>query len=175
MGEVHPIFLVEYDPSWPQKYADEAECLRSLFSLDLVTRIEHYGSTSVPGLAAKPVIDILMEISSFEAAELEMIPVLDNLGYGYDWYAEHLVFFKGYGSNAPLKYHIHVAPSDHPLMDGLLFRDYLRKYPKTAQKYEALKWVLAEQYRNDREGYTNAKSDFVREINEKARKEKDGL
>ena len=169
LGVIYPIFVVEYDPSWPQHYADEARFLRSLFGPDLVTRIEHYGSTSVPGLAAKPVIDILVEVTSFEAAKREMIPVLDDLGYGHDWPAEHLAFFKGYGVNAPVKHHLHVAPGGHPVMDGLLFRDYLRKHPETARLYEELKYALAEQYRNDREGYTDAKSEFVREITERAR------
>lgn len=175
MRKVFPIFLVEYDPSWPQMYADEAKHLRSLFGPDLVTRIEHYGSTSVPGLAAKPVIDIIVEVTSFEAAEREMIPVLDKLGYGYDWYKGHLAFFKGYDIDAPVKAHIHVAPAGHPLMDGLLFRDYLRKHPDVAREYEKLKWALAEQYEYDREGYTEAKSEFVSEITERARREQSAL
>ena len=123
LGKLFPIEIVEYDPRWPQLYEEEARFLRERFGPDLIVRIEHYGSTAVPGLAAKPVIDVLVEITSFEAAEREIVPVLDEkLGYGYNWHKDHMVFFKGYFSDDPVKYHLHMAPGDHPLMDGLLFR-----------------------------------------------------
>ncbi len=173
MGDAHPIFLAEYDPGWPRAYAEEATLLRSLFGDELVTRIEHIGSTAVPGLAAKPVIDILVEVTSLEAAEREMIPSLEERGYRHDWYKGHLFFFKGYASNAPLKYHIHVGPSDGPLMDCLLFRECLRNDAETARAYEDLKRYLAEQYRNDREAYTESKSGFVTETTERARAEQE--
>lgn len=171
LGKLFPIEIVEYDPRWVQLYEEEARFLRERFGPELIARIEHYGSTAVPGSAAKPVIDILVEITSFEAAKREILPVLDNLGYGYSWYNGHMAFFKGYSTDNPVKYHLHMAPGDHPLMDGLLFRDYLRKHPETAREYEKLKYRLAEVHHHDREAYTEAKTDFVREITEKAKKE----
>ncbi|HET6456864.1 MAG TPA: GrpB family protein [Armatimonadota bacterium] len=171
LGKLFPIEIVPYDPNWPQLYEEEARFLRERFGPELIVRIEHYGSTAVPGLAAKPVIDILVEITSFEAAKAGIQPVLENLGYGYNWYSEHMVFFKGYFSEGAPRYHLHMAPGDHTIMDGLLFRDYLLKHPEAAREYEALKYRLAEIQHFDREAYTEAKTTFVREITEKAKRE----
>jgi len=171
LGKLFPIEIVEYDPSWPKRYEEEARFLRERFGPELIVRIEHYGSTAVPGLPAKPVIDILVEITSFDAAKREILPVLEKLGYGYSWYNGHMVFFKGYSTDNPVKYHLHMAPGDHPLMDGLVFRDYLRFHPETAREYEALKYRLAEIHHHDREAYTEAKTDFVRQITEQAKEE----
>ena len=170
LGKLFPIEIVEYDPGWPALYEEEARFLREQFGPELIVRIEHYGSTAVPGLAAKPVIDILVEITSFEAAREGIQPVLEGLGYGYDWYKHHMAFFKGYFTEGAQKYHLHMAPGDHPLMDGLLFRDYLRIHRETAKEYEALKYRLAEVHHFDREAYTDAKTAFVREITDRARR-----
>jgi GrpB-like predicted nucleotidyltransferase (UPF0157 family) len=172
LGRRFPIVLTPYDPRWPQLFEQEAELLRSKLPSHILTGIEHYGSTAVPGLAAKPIIDILVEVVSFEAAEAACVPILEGLTYGYNWYAGHMAFFKGYiPEEQPLKYHIHMAPGSHHVMDGLLFRDYLRKHPDIARQYEELKYRLAETYRYDREGYTEAKGEFVSEITEKAKDE----
>lgn len=174
LGRLFPLEIVEYDPTWPRLYEEEARFLRERFGPELIVRIEHYGSTAVPGLAAKPVIDILVEITSFEAAKREIQPVLEKLGYGYNWYQDHMAFFKGYFSEGHQKYHLHMAPGDHRLMDGLLFRDYLRTHPEIARDYEELKYRLAEVHHFDREAYTEAKTAFVREITEKAKREPAG-
>jgi GrpB-like predicted nucleotidyltransferase (UPF0157 family) len=171
LGKLFPIEIVEYDPSWPRLYEKEAGFLRERFGPELIVRIEHYGSTAVPGLAAKPVIDILVEITSFEAAKAGIQPVLENLGYGYNWYNRHMAFFKGYFSEGAQKYHLHMAPGDHPIMDDLFFRDYLLKHPEAAREYEELKYRLAEIHHHDREAYTEAKTDFVRQITDQAKKE----
>ena len=171
LGKLFPIEIVEYDPNWPGLYEKEAGFLRERFGPELIVRIEHYGSTAVPGLAAKPVIDILVEITSFEAAKAKIQPALEGLGYAYNWYSAHMVFFKGYFSEGAPRYHLHMAPGDHTIMDGLLFRDYLRQHPETAREYEALKYRLAEIRHFDREAYTEAKTDFVRQITERAKRE----
>jgi GrpB-like predicted nucleotidyltransferase (UPF0157 family) len=172
LGKLFPIVVVEYDPRWVELYEEEARFLKATFGPDVIVRTEHYGSTAVPGLAAKPVIDILVEIASFEIAERVVRPVLEPLGYGYNWYSGHMAFWKGYFPELPQKYHLHMAPGDHPLMDNLLFRDYLIEHPETAREYEKLKYRLAELHRNDREAYTDAKADFIKEITERARKER---
>lgn len=164
LGELFPIIIVDYDPAWPGYYRTEADFLNSRFS-DVIISTEHYGSTSIPGLAAKPCIDILVEITSFEEVNNKIVPVLEELNYGHDSYKGHIAFFKGYFPvNESLKYHLHMAPLGHPLFDGLLFRDYLRTHPEKAKEYEALKYHLAQIYRTDREAYTEAKGDFVKEI-----------
>lgn len=164
MGQVFPIVIVAHDPDWARIYEEEEALLWSRLPEDVVTRIEHYGSTAVPGLDAKPVIDILVAVTSFAAAEKQCIEVLDELGYGFNWYAGHMAFFKGYFTDEPVKHHIHMAPGDHPLMDNLLFRNYLRAHTHTAKRYERLKYELAELHRTDREAYTDAKGGFVAEI-----------
>lgn len=173
-GRRFPIYLVEYDPSWPELYEAEARLLKEQFG-DLILRTKHIGSTAVPGLAAKPTIDLIAEITSFEEAERAIVPALlaQSIGYGFSaWPAPgHMAFWKGYFPETPIKFHYHMAPAGHPLMDRVYFRDYLRKHPETAREYERLKYRLAEIYHYDREGYTEAKTDFILEITERAKKE----
>lgn len=155
---------MEYNPDWPFRYQKEAELLQGLISHDVLLQLHHYGSTAVPGLAAKPTIDIIAEVSSLDAGKAEMIPILEQHGYGHDWYKEHLVFFKGYFTDDPIKYHVHCAPLGHSVFDGLLFRDYLLTHPETAKQYEELKYRLAKTHKYDREAYTDAKGEFVRRV-----------
>lgn len=172
LGRLFPIYLVSYDPEWPEMYEREAALLRSKLPSDVLIRLEHYGSTAIPGLTAKPTIDILAEVASFEAAESICVPILEKLKYGHDWYNGHIACFKGYYPvEQPLKYHIHMAPAGHPIWDGLLFRDYLREHTDVAKEYEDLKCRLAETYHYDREGYTDAKGEFVSEIVRRAKED----
>ena len=182
LGRKYPITMVEYDPAWPRRFAEESARLRSLFSADLIPRIEHFGSTAVVGLAAKPVIDLLIEIPSFARAEGEIRPVLESEGYVYIWRVDctppHIMFLKGYGTDGYLpgvqRYHLHLAPAGHPFHERLAFRDYLRSHPNVAAEYAALKWRLAREHRNDREAYTEAKTAFITEIMKKAEAERAG-
>ena len=178
LGKKYPIVVVKYDPAWPELYQAEARFLKSLFGPGVIVRIEHFGSTAVPGSAAKPVIDILVEVTSFKTAKRKIIPELKNQGYDYNWVTNqpkppgHMMFVKGYDVEGTerLRYHLHMAPAGHPLWDRLLFRDYLRRHPETVRRYEKLKYRLAGLYRNDREAYTEGKAGFVKKITDKARK-----
>ena len=178
LGRKYPITVVDYAPRWPDLYETEARSLRTQFP-QVVRRTEHFGSTAVPGLASKPVIDILVEITSFEAAQREIIPALDKQGYVYMWSADrspgHMMFVKGYGPDGYLdnvqRYHLHMAPRDHSIWDRLLFRDYLRRHPDAARRCAELKRRLADLHRNDREAYTDAKAQFVAEITRAAKAE----
>jgi len=177
MGRKYPVILAPYDPSWPDLYEAEARHLRSRFAPDLVPRTEHIGSTAVPGMAAKPVIDLLVEVRSFEAAEREVRPSLERDGYTYIWRAEvepgHIMFVKGYGPDGYLPgvqiYHLHMAPADHPIRERVLFRDYLRGHPEAAREYEDLKRALARLHPNDREAYTEGKTEWIAGIMSLAR------
>jgi GrpB-like predicted nucleotidyltransferase (UPF0157 family) len=173
LGRRFPIFITDYDPNWPIRYEEEAARLRALFGPDLIHRLEHFGSTAVPGLAAKPIVDILVEITSFESATAKIIPALEQCGYIYSWQGDpdsgHMALWKGYVPDVPLKYHLHMAPAGHPLMDRLLFRDYLRNHSETARDYEDLKRRLAADFPHDREEYTEAKGGFIRTITERAK------
>ncbi|MFA5393337.1 MAG: GrpB family protein [Candidatus Ratteibacteria bacterium] len=178
LGKKYPIAVVEYDPAWVKLYRAEAKFLKSQFGPGLIVRTKHFGSTAVPGSTAKPVIDILVEVTSFKTAKRKIIPELKKQGYGYTWVANqpkppgHMMFMKGYEVEGAekLRYHLHMAPAGHPLWDRLLFRDYLRRHPETVRRYEKLKYRLAKLYRNDREAYTEGKTGFVKRITDKAKK-----
>jgi GrpB-like predicted nucleotidyltransferase (UPF0157 family) len=146
---------------------------------EVVRRTEHFGSTAVPGIDAKPVIDVLVEIDDFEHALRSLRPVLEQDGYRYMWRDDsepgHMMFVKGYGDEGyepgQQLFHLHAAPAGHPLFERLLFRDYLRAHADAARRYQALKRELAVRFRNHREHYTEAKAAFVAEIMAAARAE----
>ncbi len=77
--------IVPYDPAWRARFDDEAARLRALLPAELIGRIEHFGSTAVPGLAAKPIIDMLVEVRSMEAVAQRIAPILKREGYEYFW------------------------------------------------------------------------------------------
>jgi GrpB-like predicted nucleotidyltransferase (UPF0157 family)/predicted transcriptional regulator YdeE len=163
--EVH---LADYDPAWPQQFDQMASWLRAHLGSELVTRVEHYGSTSIPGMPAKPVIDVLVEIPSFSAAKRRAVPQLNEETWEYWWYSGHMTFIKRRRLQGKRTHHIHMAPRGHPVWEGLVFRDYLRSHPDEASRYAALKRELATELREDRERYTQAKAEFVREVIAKA-------
>jgi len=176
LGRKYPVAVVRYDPSWEDSYNKEVEFLTSQFRPDVIVRTEHFGSTAVPGLASKPVIDVLVEISSFETTKNEITPDLEKRGYVYFWRSDsppgHMMFVKGYDVEGAhqLRYHLHMATADHPLWERLLFRDYLREFPEAAGQYEKLKLQLAQLHPNDREAYTDGKTEFIVAVTEEAKR-----
>ena len=164
------IQLVDYDPSWPQKYMEMQEWLKGLLGPEIALRIEHYGSTSIPGMPAKPVIDILVEVPSFEEARKRVIPVLNRPEVEY-WCSDHMRFYIRDSVTGVRTCHLHMAPAGHTIWRGLVFRDYLRANPEDASRYVDLKRELAGRHREDRAAYTDAKEAFVLEITAKALRE----
>jgi GrpB-like predicted nucleotidyltransferase (UPF0157 family) len=160
--------LVDYDPSWPQQFTEFATWLCDLLGVDVALRIEHYGSTAIPGIPAKPIIDVLVEIPSFAEAKRVTIPRLNSERWEYWWYSDHMTFIRRERLMGRRTHHVHMAPRGHRLWEGLAFRDYLISHPQEVSRYAALKRELAENYRQDRERYTQAKTEFVREITSKA-------
>jgi len=158
------IYLVDYDPSWPQQFEEMADWIRRSFGPEMALRVEHYGSTAIPGLCAKPIIDLLVEIPSFAEAKRRVLPLLNNELWEYWFYSGHLTFIKRKELMGQRTHHIHMAPAGHEIWTGLAFRDYLRSHPEDAARYAALKRTLAKSHRQDRERYTQAKADFVKEI-----------
>jgi len=166
---VDDVRIVPYDPAWPALFVAEARRLREALDLDLVLGIEHFGSTAVPGLAAKPIIDILIAVGLLARAKAATIEPIIALGYVY--WAENpkrdrMFFVKGmppYGERRT--HHIHITePGGEMWLRRLKFRDYLRTNVDEARRYEALKYELAERYPDDREAYTDAKTEYVEEI-----------
>ena len=171
------VVLVESDERWPALFAAEAARLHVVLGAGLVTAIEHFGSTAIPGLAAKPVVDILVGVRSLPAARVEAVPALEALGYAF-WAdnpaTDRLFFVKGLPPNGPRTHHVHMVETDAGGVWGdlLVFRDALRAHPEQARRYEALKRELADRFPNDREAYTDAKGDFVREVTARVRRER---
>ena len=175
-ARIYPIILSQYNPAWPGWFEEEKANLERLIGTQNITRIIHYGSTSVPGLMAKPTIDILLEIK--KSTDIEKLKTslpspkyicLCGAGLTMSTPPPHLMFLKGYLPDgfAEKVYHIHVRyPGDH---DELYFRDYLIAHPETAAEYAALKRKLFENYEHDRDGYTAAKGEFIKKITEKGR------
>ena len=166
------IELVAYDPVWPAMYAAEAARVRAALPAGLVDAIEHFGSTAVPGMTAKPVIDLLVAVRSLEEACAVAVAPLVALGYAF-WAGnpqrDRLFFVKGLPPSAPHRtHHLHVTERDGKLWRQLLFRDYLRTHADEAASYAALKQALAAQHPKDREAYTVAKTAYVAEIMAKA-------
>lgn len=169
------IVLTEYDSRWPALFGAEAARLRAALG-ETAVAIEHIGSTAVPGLAAKPVLDVLVGVRSVPVARTEAVPALEALGYAF-WYdnpaTDRLFFVKGLPPHGPRTHHVHMVEADAGGVwgDRLLFRDVLRADPDEARRYEHLKRELAARFPDDREAYTDAKGEFVLSVLEKARKE----
>ena len=145
----------------------------------VVNRIEHFGSTAVPGLAAKPIIDMLVEVSGLSQARRVIAPVLERQGYDYFWRPTagdatppfYAWFIRRNPGTLARTHHIHMVErhfQEH--WDRLLFRDYLRAHSDTAAEYEALKRRLAALHAHDRVEYTMEKSEFISSVTRCARR-----
>jgi GrpB-like predicted nucleotidyltransferase (UPF0157 family) len=166
------ISIVPYDPAWPSLFESEAEFLRSKLPKSIIIRIEHFGSTAVPGLAAKPVIDILVRVSSLEETREQIVPLLESEGYDYFWRTDSppaYAWFIKRNSEGKRTHHIHMVEADSKLWDRLYFRDYLREFLDEAKRYEELKRFLSEKYPNGRAAYTDGKAEFVVTVTERAK------
>ena len=159
-----PVEVVPYDPAWPGQFVEEAELLRRALAAWLVGTIEHIGSTAIPGVAAKPVIDILAGVQSLDESR-PAIAAATELGYCYAAYQAEVEHWFCKPSPAVRTHHLHLIPVG---TDGwvrpLAFRDYLRTHPDVAREYVVLKRQLALVHRLDREAYTRAKQPFIDRI-----------
>jgi GrpB-like predicted nucleotidyltransferase (UPF0157 family) len=189
LGRLFPIRVVEFDEKWEGYFRKERSHLLTILGTALAVRIIHFGSTAVPGLAAKPTIDILVEIPKEMANRLDPKIIKENAEeheirdaitrrmeeHGYirmKDHPTHLMFVKGYNETGydDTCYHIHMGSiEEDQLWDRLYFMDFLIRNPDTAREYGELKRDLARRFFNDREAYTAAKTDFIRNVTEKAK------
>jgi GrpB-like predicted nucleotidyltransferase (UPF0157 family) len=153
----------------------EKDHLLACLSRELIGRIEHFGSTAVPNLAAKPIVDMLVEVTSLEETRSKIVPVLESQGYDYLWrptWGEDTPPFYAWfikrDAHGKRTHHIHMVERDFPHWERLLFRDYLIENPDLAQEYQALKLQLSTAFPNDRVAYTRGKTDFVVRVTEEA-------
>jgi len=173
------VAITPYDPVWPELFRQEREHLLSCLPHDLVRRVEHFGSTTVPGLAAKPIVDMLVEVTDLQLTKIRIAPVLESQGYDYFWRPTsgddvppfYAWFIKRDPRSGARTHHIHMVEdhfSDH--WDRLLFRDYLIKHPDVAREYEALKVRLASIAAHDRVAYTQGKTEFIVKVTDQAKR-----
>jgi GrpB-like predicted nucleotidyltransferase (UPF0157 family) len=166
-----PIEVVDYDPRWPLRYQRERDRIAAALGENAVA-IEHVGGTAVPGLPAKPVIDIMVGVPDIERAG-QAVAGLINLGYQYvpeleSQLPERRYFRRG----TPETHHVHmVAVSSDFWEEHLLFRDYLRTHPQAAEEYGKLKRGLASRFRFDRDAYRAGKVPFIDTVVDAARRE----
>lgn len=169
----YPVVITQYDPEWVNLFSKEKQLIEQLFKNESL-QIEHVGSTAVPGLAAKPIVDIMIGVKDIKAGKTLVKP-LQDVGYHYvpeleKDMPERLFLFRG--SSAGHSHHIHITePTSDFWIDHILFRDYLCQYPEVAQAYGNLKIKLAQQHRTDRVAYGHAKTDFIEDVLTKARAE----
>jgi GrpB-like predicted nucleotidyltransferase (UPF0157 family) len=159
-----PVEIVAYDPVWPRLFEEERLAIAGALAPWLVGSIEHIGSTAIPGLAAKPVIDIMAGVQSLDASR----PAIDAaaaLGYCYFPYRPESEHWFCKPSPALRTHHLHLVPvGSRQWLAAVAFRDYLRDHPAIAAEYETLKRRLAREFHFDREAYTHAKHPFVERI-----------
>jgi GrpB-like predicted nucleotidyltransferase (UPF0157 family) len=157
-----PVRIVPYDPAWPWRFANECAALREALGASVTGGIHHIGSTAVPGLDAKPIIDILVGVDSL-AASRASFPALAGLGYRYAPYRAGEMHWFCKPDPSRRTHHLHVIPTSSPrFREELAFRDVLRTDPDVAREYAALKRRLALEFERDREAYTEAKGHFIR-------------
>ena len=173
MSHPDPIIVVKYDPIWPVHFQKLKYVLDRKFQ-NLSVNIEHIGSTSVPGLAAKPILDIAIIIPNRDL----LPPIINNLSeLGYEHNGDQGIpgreAFKRASPQVPftvslqnwMQHHLYVcAENATELQRQLFFRNYLRAHPNQRDAYAELKEKLALQFRNEREKYTEAKSSFIQGI-----------
>lgn len=170
-NETSSLRLDPYDESWPRNYELEAAQLRRVIGPMLV-QIEHVGSTAVPGLAAKPIIDMLAAVTSWDGLH-GLAERLRALGYDHTPFSDTddpQVFRKGPTEGGQLRtHHLHVTAAGSSYWRRLLaFRNHLRAHPEDAAAYAQLKRELVSRLANQPDRYTNAKTEFVRETEVKA-------
>lgn len=167
LWQLFPIFLTAPKACWKEWYLEEEVFLQKL--LPQTERISHIGSTAIPFIWAKPIIDILVEIPKNANLRTYQALLVDN---GYLCMSENkdkLSFNKGYTEQgfAERVFHLHLRYAGDN--DELYFRDYLLEFPEIAKEYEQLKLSLWKKFEHNRDGYTNAKTEFIKKHTAKAK------
>jgi len=163
-GDDEPVRIEPYDPEWPEKFDRERAALKEVLGTDITGDIHHIGSTAVPGLDAKPIIDILVGVKDLDTARSYIEP-LKALNYMYAPYRADTDAWFCKPHPTRRTHHLHLVPTRSARFRAdLAFRDCLRTHPDVAAEYLALKRKLAAEFEHDREAYTQAKAEFVRDV-----------
>lgn len=159
---MEPIVIADYDANWSSQYEQEKSRIIDTLG-NTVTDIQHIGSTSVPGLAAKPIIDIILGLEKIPPLSTQIVS-LETLGYNYcgEFGIPGRHYFR---RGMPRTHQIHAVQVNSDFWQRhILFRDFLRSHPQAAQQYEALKRKLAAEFRNDRDRYTDSKTPLIEQL-----------
>ncbi|SQG13060.1 glutamate rich protein GrpB [Streptococcus sobrinus] len=170
LWQLFPIFLVEHKTQWQNWYVSEKADLEKVLGPDLIKNIEHIGSTAIPNIWAKNIVDILIEVAS-PADMVQSRKLLVANGWRVmSEEPERISLNKGYTQNgfADKVFHLHLRLMGD--CDEIYFRDYLRLHPDIAQAYQKIKLSLWKEFEHDRNGYTEAKSDFIKKYTKEAGK-----
>ncbi|MGR6321302.1 GrpB family protein [Micromonospora soli] len=164
-----PVHIEPHDADWAERFAEEASVINETIGAWITGGVHHVGSTAVPGLAAKPVIDIMVGVADLESSR-PCIELLKPLSYCYWPYRAEVMHWFCKPRPSHRTHHLHLVPTGSPrYLNVLAFRDYLRTHPDARADYEALKRDLAGRYPNDREAYTEGKTDLIGKLTEEAR------
>ncbi len=160
--------VVSYNPNWKKMYKEESEKIKNILN-DIIVDIHHIGSTAIPGIKAKPVIDILVEVKNIKAVD-QYNNKMEELRY--EVMGEHGIpkrrFFRKGGNKRT--HHIHIFQAGNEEIERHInFKEYLITHPDKGREYSKLKEKLVNKYAYDVENYTNGKSDFIKEIDKKAK------
>lgn len=162
------ITVVDYDSEWPLKYVRERDCIAEVLGGNCLA-IHHIGSTAVPGLAAKPIIDIMAVVRSLEQVD-DVAEKFANIGYEYlgEFGMAGRRYLRKGGDERTYQIHIFQADDRKNIDRHLAFRDYLRTHEKERKEYVKIKQELAQKFPYDIDGYCEGKENFVREVEKRA-------
>ena len=159
--------VVPYQKEWAEEFEKERSRILSVRG-DSVVAVEHIGSTSVPGLAAKPIIDIGVGIKRLKDAD-KLIKPLSKIGYKFYKEFQKQRLFVAKGTDDSRTHYLHIMRhGGSKWKNDQIFRDYLRSHPKEVERYAKLKKRLAKKYPNDRQAYSDGKREFIDTLVEKA-------
>lgn len=167
LWKIFPIYLTKHQPCWKEWYTDEENFLKN--RVPKIERISHIGSTAISSICAKPIIDILMEISKdYKLSDYKKV-IASNGYICMSETSDRISFNKGYTEKgfAERVFHLHLRYIGDN--DELYFRDYLIEHTNIAVEYERMKLKLWKKYEFNRDGYTNSKTDFIQKYTEKAK------
>jgi GrpB-like predicted nucleotidyltransferase (UPF0157 family) len=167
--EQREVELVPHNPEWSQLADEETKRLEESLSFPIIG-IYHIGSTSIPGIKAKPILDFVMEVEDLDDV-IAAIPDFESLNYESkgEYGIPGRQFFTR-DSDGERSHHLHVFETGHPdIQRHIVFRDFMRANPKAAQEYENLKETLAQRFPKQSGDYTEAKSNFILSMDEVAR------
>lgn len=169
LWQLFPIFLVEHNKAWTKWYEEEKNAILATVPGKSIKRINHIGSTAVLGIWAKNIVDILLEVNNKSDLDIIKDILINNGWLCMNTTENRITLNKGYTKQGFAKkvFHLHIRITGDN--DELFFRDYLNEHEEVAKEYETLKLSLWKKFEHDRDGYTDAKTDFIKKCTDLAK------